>query len=65
MCLGCPWRPNRSGAPIDDATWETIEERIGGGEAWVCHMTCDGARLLESSLLCAGAPPAGYKVDRG
>lgn len=56
MCDGCPFNPARTGPPLDHDTRRTVAERIRGGEAWVCHQTCDGARVVATSQLCAGAP---------
>lgn len=55
MCSGCPFNDERVGPPIPEDVWDRIRDRIHGGENWVCHMTCEGARELPGSLLCAGA----------
>lgn len=56
MCDGCPFNRRRTGPPLDADVRRTIARRLRDGEAWVCHQTCEGARVTEDSLLCAGAP---------
>lgn len=56
MCDGCPFNARRVGLPLDVDVRRTIAERLRGGEEWVCHQTCDGARVVPTSMLCAGAP---------
>lgn len=56
MCSGCPFNAARTGPPIDKDTRAEVARRIRAGERWVCHQTCAGARVLPTSLLCAGAP---------
>jgi hypothetical protein len=58
MCDGCPFNNKRVGPPLDADVRRTIAERLKAGEEWVCHQTCDGARVVEASMLCAGAPTA-------
>lgn len=57
VCSGCPFNSRREGPPVPADVMATVIERIRGGELWVCHQTCDGARVTPASQLCAGAPP--------
>lgn len=56
MCNGCPFNARRIGLPIPSDVRQVVGERIRAGEAWVCHQTCDGPRVVMTSMLCAGAP---------
>jgi hypothetical protein len=56
MCSGCPFNSRRTGPPIPAEVWAAVMARIRGGEAWICHQTCDGPRVTPKSQLCAGAP---------
>jgi hypothetical protein len=57
MCSACPFNPARAGVPIPVDVMQIVQVRIASGETWVCHRTCDGPRITDRSLLCAGAPP--------
>lgn len=56
MCSGCPFNPDRTGPAIPADVLADVDARIAGGEAWICHETCDGAIATPRSSLCAGAP---------
>lgn len=56
MCDGCPFNAARVGPSLDVDVRRTLAQRIRAGEKWVCHQTCDGARVVATSQLCAGAP---------
>jgi hypothetical protein len=56
MCPGCPFQVNRAGGRVPADVMAEVSRRIRGGEAWVCHQTCDGPWVTADSQLCAGAP---------
>ena len=64
MCPGCPFNAHRTGPPVPREVMETVMRRIRGGEAWVCHQTCDGPQVTADSQLCAGAPKVTAGVGR-